>query len=82
MKFLLIILLFFILLVMLLGFTVIRTVYKFLTGGGKKNQGFDQQRPENREQWNNTNKKEKLFSKDEGEYIDFEEIDIDEKKKK
>lgn len=84
MKALLFIILFFILLVMIVGFGIIRTVFKLFFGGNRQQTVYKNQQAREREtEWNNNKgekKKEKLFSKEEGEYVDFEEIKDDTKK--
>lgn len=84
MKVLLFIILFFILLVMIVGFGIIRTVFKLFFGGNRRSTIYqNQQTHESETDWSNNKgekKKEKLFSKEEGEYVDFEEIKDDQKK--
>lgn len=67
----------------LAGVKVIRSIYRTLFGGlngrqgGAGNQGYGQQQQQKKgtTQWYSAEeKKEKVFSKVEGEYIDFEEI--------
>ncbi|MEG1585451.1 MAG: DUF4834 family protein [Bacteroidales bacterium] len=84
MKALLFILLFFILLVMIVGFGIIRTVFKLFFGSNQRTTSYrNQQKPTSSDQWHNTEKKkEKLFSKEEGEYVDFEEIKENDNEKK
>lgn len=85
MKVLLFILLFFIVLVMIVGFGIIRTVFKLFFGGNKRSTIYqNQQTRESETEWHNSHgekKKEKLFSKEEGEYVEFEEIKEDNPKK-
>lgn len=49
-------------------FFVKRKIRKFF-GGDIKNE-----EPETENQWNSQHRQEKVFKKDEGEYVDFEEI--------
>ena len=76
MKVLLFILLFFIFLVMIVGFGIIRTIFKLFFGRNQRSTMYqNRQAQQEQKQWQNTEKKkEKLFSKEEGEYVDFEEI--------
>lgn len=49
-------------------FFVKRKIRKFFGGDIKK------EKPETENQWNSQHRQEKVFKKDEGEYVDFEEI--------
>lgn len=64
-------------LLFLVGFSVFRTIKGILFGGGKQAPG-DQTRSQQRNQQQSSQsqpKHQKLFEKDEGEYIDFEEVE-------
>lgn len=74
----------FILLLFLMGFSVIRTFKNILFGGGNKKKA-QQNRQRSRtgntynqqsrtEHTNHSSPKKKIISKDEGEYVDYEEI--------
>lgn len=49
-------------------FFVKRKIRRFFGGDIKKDE------PETENQWNSQHRQEKVFKKDEGEYVDFEEI--------
>lgn len=82
-KFLLIILLFFLLLLFLLGFSLFRTVKKVLFGSTSTTKTRTQSRntyaKEKQGQKETTSyatkEKKKLFSREEGEYVEYEEVD-------
>ena len=86
-KFLIVIFLFFVLLVFLMGFSIIRTVKNILFGGGNEARCGERRQSEraasdNYRSTNNTVEDEdrkyvhrkKIFGKDEGEYVDYEEV--------
>lgn len=77
---------FFILLVFLMGFSILRTFKNILFGSGAKNAKKDEQRRQTNnpnasasgengfnEEYKTTPRK-KIFTKDEGEYVDYEEV--------
>jgi hypothetical protein len=71
----------FVILMMLMGFSVFRTFKNILFGSGdnKKTQQRKQSTRKNksqqsRQQQTSSNSKKKIFAKDEGEYVDYEEI--------
>lgn len=86
-KFLFVMFFFFILLVFLMGFSILRTFKNMLFGNGSNNRKkgeqrrqtntytSDQQPPHapHEEDYSHPNRK-KIFTKDEGEYVDFEEV--------
>lgn len=77
---------FFILLVFLMGFSILRTFKNILFGSGSSNGKRGEQRRQtstnsSRQQSYNTAEEDyasanrkKIFAKDEGEYVDFEEV--------
>ncbi|MDR1980958.1 MAG: DUF4834 family protein [Tannerellaceae bacterium] len=74
---------FFLLLMFLMGFSVIRMFRKMLFGGGANEKRTGQQRPSNKRNSGQSRasreqqaapQRKKLFPKDEGEYVDYEEI--------
>ncbi len=82
-KFLFIMFLFFLLLVFLAGFSILRAFKNMLFGGGesshtkssRKRRDDGSRRRQNTSQGNNGSPtRGKIFPKDEGEYVDFEEI--------
>ena len=77
------IILFFIIIVLTIGFGLLKGIYKLFFGSSGKNRYSDNQsQREQNDTWHNQEKKkEKIFSKEDGEYIDFEEIIDDDKKK-
>lgn len=83
-KFLFVMFFFFILLVFLMGFSILRTFKNMLFGSGsnsgkkgeqRRQTNGGQQPPHNttEEDYASVNRK-KIFTKDEGEYVDFEEV--------
>ncbi|MDL2281971.1 DUF4834 family protein [Parabacteroides sp. OttesenSCG-928-G06] len=79
-RFLLICVFFFVILMFLMGFSVFRTFREIFFGSPKRrasatqnsrtnNQSTQQQRPDN-----NPPQRKKIFTKDEGEYVDYEEM--------
>lgn len=84
-KFLFVMFFFFILLVFLMGFSILRTFKNMLFGSGNSNTKKGEQRRQtssyssgqhhsNRsDDYISVNRK-KIFTKDEGEYVDFEEV--------
>lgn len=74
------VLFFFAALLFILGFSVIRGILRFFFGNRKQTgQQKDQRQAYHREQqtrdtYTQPTEKKKLFEKDEGEYVDFEEI--------
>ncbi|WP_455640791.1 DUF4834 family protein [Parabacteroides sp.] len=85
-KFLFVMFFFFILLVFLMGFSILRTFKNILFGSGSSNGKRGEQRRQtstnsSRQQSYNTAEEDytsanrkKIFAKDEGEYVDFEEV--------
>ena len=85
-KFLFVMFFFFILLVFLMGFSILRTFKNILFGSGSSNGKKGEQRRQtstnsSRQQSYNTAEEDytsanrkKIFAKDEGEYVDFEEV--------
>lgn len=85
-KFILVMFLFFLLLVFLLGFSLIRSVKNIFFGGGNKSSNTQQRRTQpNPEQRHSKQQqrpadnpypqaKKKIIEKDEGEYVDYEEV--------
>jgi hypothetical protein len=65
-------------LIFVFGFSVIRFIFRhFFGGGNNKNIGRQQSSREQRNKTNYTSTKHnssKIISKDEGEYVDYEEI--------
>ncbi|KKB46420.1 MULTISPECIES: DUF4834 family protein [Parabacteroides] len=86
-KFLFVMFFFFILLVFLMGFSILRTFKNMLFGSGSSSGKKGEQRRQtssyaggqqsshdtNEEDYATANRK-KIFAKDEGEYVDFEEV--------
>ncbi len=85
-KFLFVMFFFFILLVFLMGFSILRTFKNILFGSGSSNGKRGEQRRQTstnsgrqqsyntaEEDYTSANRK-KIFAKDEGEYVDFEEV--------
>ncbi|GAB6395225.1 MAG: DUF4834 family protein [Bacteroidales bacterium] len=72
-KFLFVLFSFFVLLVLLMGFSVLRTLKNILFGGGQnmKSSRQKQQRQENKRQ---PSSRKKIFGRNEGEYVDYEEV--------
>ncbi len=81
-KFLFIMFLFFLLLVFLAGFSILRAFKNMLFGGEsnhtksgrKRREDGSRRRQNNSEGGNGSPTRKKIFAKDEGEYVDFEEI--------
>ena len=76
-KFLFVIFFFFILLVFLMGFSILRTFKNIFFGSGNSTRKGEQRRQTN----SNTSghrtpyvHRKKIFAKDEGEYVDYEEV--------
>ena len=65
-KFLFVMFFFFILLVFLMGFSILRTFKNILFGSGSSGKKGEQRRQ--------TSSRKKIFAKDEGEYVDYEEV--------
>lgn len=86
-KFVFVLFFFFCLLVFLMGFSILRTFKDLFFGGGSSNArkggqrrqagsnsgGQRQSRPSSEPDYTSANRK-KIFTKDEGEYVDFEEV--------
>lgn len=85
-KFLFVMFFFFILLVFLMGFSILRTFKNILFGSSNSRKGEQRQQTTNKkysdrqsqsesreEDYASSNRK-KIFAKDEGEYVDFEEV--------
>ena len=82
-KFLFVMFFFFILLVFLMGFSILRTFKNMLFGSGnssgKKGEqsrqtNSGQQQSHTAEEDSVSANRKKIFAKDEGEYVDFEEV--------
>lgn len=86
-KFLFVIFFFFILLVFLMGFSILRTFKNILFGSGSNNARKGEQhrqtntssgdQPQSERQKRSdyaSSSRKKIFTKDEGEYVDFEEV--------
>ena len=80
-KFLFIMFLFFLLLVFLAGFSILRAFKNMLFGGesnhtksGRKRREDGNRRQNTSEGGNGSPTRKKIFAKDEGEYVDFEDI--------
>lgn len=78
--------LFFIILALLMGFTLIKSFFKIFSANKRQNP-FQNQSEYNNERdssqrQDNERKREKMYSKDDGEYIDFVEIKDDKKEDK
>ncbi|MCD7975962.1 MAG: DUF4834 family protein [Tannerellaceae bacterium] len=82
-KFLFMIFFLFLLLVFLMGFSILRTFKNLLFGSGNKGQKSEQRRRTGNRQTSGqqrsrneytTSQKKKIFTPDEGEYIDYEEV--------
>ena len=75
-KFLFLLFGFFLLLVLLLGFSVIRTFKRILFGAPKTETGRRHTNPTAGQQQARAEEyaKKKLFTKDDGEYVDYEEV--------
>ena len=80
MKYLFILFLFFLILVLAFGFSVIRFIFRLLFGGWTNKNTTQQSHQSSKKQQNKTNYRgtrhnyPKVFSKEEGEYVDYEEI--------
>ncbi|MDR0537766.1 MAG: DUF4834 family protein [Tannerellaceae bacterium] len=70
-KFLFFLFFFFILLIFLLGFSFVRTILRFLFGTGSSN---NSQRKQQQKTSKRPTPHKKIFNKDEGEYVDYEEV--------
>ncbi|RHJ90794.1 DUF4834 family protein [Parabacteroides bouchesdurhonensis] len=83
-KFLFVIFFFFILLVFLMGFSILRTFKNIFFGSGSSNKATEQRRRSNSNRTtasdrysndeNRPQHRKKIFPKDEGEYVDYEEV--------
>lgn len=86
-KFLFVLFFFFILLVLLMGFSILRTIKNILFGSGRSsgkkgeqrrqtssNSGRRQPSRDTAEEDYATAGRKKIFAKDEGEYVDYEEV--------
>ncbi len=77
--------LFFIVLALIMGFTLIKSFFRIFNASKRQNP-YQNDRERQQEniygQQNNQRKKEKIYSKEDGEYIDFEEIKDEDKEKK
>ena len=81
-KAILFIVLFFIIIVAILGFTIFRSFFKVMKGSKTASNMNEKRAGTQNNYYTNEKKKEKIFSKEEGEYIEFEEIDEDKSKQK
>lgn len=77
---------FFFLLILLLvfGFSIIGSIFRFIFGGGKRQESrraySTSQNNESSKTYTNAqpnNNRKKIFDKDDGEYVDFEEVKED-----
>lgn len=85
-KFLFVMFFFFILLVFLMGFSILRTVKNILFGSVSSGKKSGQHRQtsgyssnahsgkSSREEYSSKSSRKKIFTKDEGEYVDYEEV--------
>lgn len=84
-KFLFVMFFFFILLVFLMGFSILRTFKNILFGSSNSGRKGEGQRRQTSSQSNNTQasqheeysnpaSRKKIFTKEEGEYVDYEEV--------
>ena len=85
-KFLFFMFFFFILLVFLMGFSILRTFKNILFGSGSSGKKGEQRRQTSgyssnarsnssaREEYASQASRKKIFAKDEGEYVDYEEV--------
>ena len=78
-KFLFVMFFFFILLVFLMGFSILRTFKNILFGSGSSGKKGEQRRQTSgyssaREEYASQGSRKKIFAKDEGEYVDYEEV--------
>ena len=85
-KFLFVMFFFFILLVFLMGFSILRTFKNILFGSGSRGKKGEQRRQTSgdssdarsnssaREEYASQVSRKKIFAKDEGEYVDYEEV--------
>ena len=77
-KFFIVIFLFFILMVLMLGFSVVRTIGRVLFGSSSHRNEAQRRRQQQKKQQTKEKRSsshKKIFGKDEGEYIDYEEVD-------
>ena len=85
-KFLFVMFFFFLLLVFLMGFSILRTLKNLLFGSGGNGKKSEQRHRTNGpsfdahsnssscEEYASQNSRKKIFAKDEGEYVDYEEV--------
>ena len=79
-KFLFVIFVFFLLLMALLGFSVFRTIKNFFFGSSENQKRVNAERRQkeaqrrNQEESYRKREQKKVFSDDEGEYVDYEEV--------
>ena len=73
-KFLFLIFLIFVFLVFLFGFSVLRGIFRLLFGGGQARNVNTGTKQEQRASYQAPKKRDKVFSKGEGEYVDYEEV--------
>ena len=80
-KFLFVMFFFFILLVFLMGFSILRTFKNILFGSGSSGKKGEQRRQTSgyssdarSEEYASHASRKKIFAKDEGEYVDYEEV--------
>ncbi|MBP3518057.1 MAG: DUF4834 family protein [Parabacteroides sp.] len=84
-KFLFVMFFFFILLVFLMGFSILRTFKNILFGNGnskkceqrRQTSGYSSNTRSNssaRDEYASQSSRKKIFAKDEGEYVDYEEV--------
>lgn len=78
-RFLLILFVMFLLLMFLMGFSIIRTFRNILGGNTKKTSSQQYRRSDSRQQTHTRREpaqpsRKKIFAKDDGEYVDYEEV--------
>ena len=60
--------------IFLFGFSVLRGIFRLFFGGGQARNAHPGTRPEQRSSKPSPKKHDKVFSKDEGEYVEYEEV--------
>ncbi|OAV64521.1 hypothetical protein Barb6_03213 [Bacteroidales bacterium Barb6] len=78
-RFFLILFAMFLLLMFLMGFSIVRTFRNILSGNTKKTSSQQHRRSDNRQQTHTRREpaqpsRKKIFAKDDGEYVDYEEV--------
>ncbi len=75
-------LLFFIILAVIMGFSLIKSFFKIVSASRKQGAAYQNERKDSHQEYSQQQtgkRKDKIYSKDDGEYIDFEEIKEDRK---